>query len=397
MISWTKRPLRELTSKIGSGATPRGGNSVYGDYQTSFIRSQNVYDLRFEKEGLAHISPTAATELRNVAVEPNDVLINITGESVTRTCLVDSSVLPARVSQHVAIVRAQVGLLDPKFLLYSLLAPSAKLRLNSLSEAGATRRALTKGHLESFEIPVPPIDEQERIASVLGAFDELIETDKSLSVALIETARQTYAQLLQRSSTAPFDSVFEVIGGGTPKTSKPEYWNGETPWFAMTDLPDPKQAWVTTTAKHVTDQGVAKSSTRVLPVETVILTARGTVGRLALTAVPMCMNQSCYGIRSMKSLHGYYPWFTMEQLIADLRARAHGSVFDTITRGTLSGLNIPAPTDNEIANTDAVVRPLMRSALELIIEAQELSLKRDELLPLLMSGQVRVSDLEEVE
>jgi type I restriction enzyme S subunit len=105
--------LGDLTLKVGSGSTPRGGKSVYTDDGVAFIRSQNVYDNSFSFAGLARISDEAAHALRGVTVEAGDVLVNITGESVTRTCVVDPEALPARVSQHVAIVRPDPDLLDP--------------------------------------------------------------------------------------------------------------------------------------------------------------------------------------------------------------------------------------------------------------------------------------------
>lgn len=167
--------LGDVTTKIGSGATPRGGKGVYQQSGIAFIRSQNVYDGQFAFDGLARISDAAAESLRGVTVILGDVLINITGESVTRTTRVPNRALPARVSQHVAIVRPNLNALDPGFLLLALLAAPAKGRLNGLSSAGATRRALTKSHLEDTLIPLPPLADQHRVSRILDAINGLEE------------------------------------------------------------------------------------------------------------------------------------------------------------------------------------------------------------------------------
>lgn len=149
---WHVTNLKSMTSKIGSGATPRGGSEVYLDEGISLIRSQNVYDSAFIWDGLARISDEAARQLSNVEVQQDDVLINITGASILRTCVVDPQVLPARVNQHVAIIRAKDGN-AARYLHLHLLQPETKAYLMGLN-AGASREAVTKGHLES----VPVID-----------------------------------------------------------------------------------------------------------------------------------------------------------------------------------------------------------------------------------------------
>jgi type I restriction enzyme S subunit len=151
---WKVRRLSEITSKIGSGATPRGGSAVYLDEGVAFIRSQNVYDHMFAWEGLVRISDDAAVQLRGVTVQQNDILFNITGDSILRTCIVDPAALPARVSQHVAIIRTN-NAMPPHFVHQYLVRLETKDYLSGL-DAGATRKAVTKGHLESICLVIPP-------------------------------------------------------------------------------------------------------------------------------------------------------------------------------------------------------------------------------------------------
>ena len=161
---WMEKRLGEVCAKIGSGATPRGGRSSYCATGVSLIRSMNVYDHAFEYKDLAHISNDQANELDNVTIENQDVLINITGASVARCCVVPNDVLPARVNQHVAILRiGNRTVLESEFLCYSLITPANKHLLLGIGEAGSTRQALTKSDLSNFVIQIPPIKLQREI------------------------------------------------------------------------------------------------------------------------------------------------------------------------------------------------------------------------------------------
>ena len=184
--------LKEVTIKIGSGSTPRGGDSTYINEGISLIRSQNVHDFVFSTAGLAFINEGQAFELKNVTLESNDILVNITGDSVARVCKVPDNVLPARVNQHVAILRCNVEKLTPDFLLYYLLQPQVKNDLLSLSSSGATRKALTKGMLEELSITLPPLPEQEAIAEILSSLDDKIELNLQTNKTLEEMANALY-------------------------------------------------------------------------------------------------------------------------------------------------------------------------------------------------------------
>ena len=151
---WGAVSLKELTLKIGSGATPRGGKDVYVKEGIAFVRSQNVYDSQFIWDGLAHITAEQGEELANVGLMRGDVLLNITGASILRTCIVDPGVLPARVNQHVAIIRPKPGIPN-RFLHLHLLQKSTKNYLLGMN-AGGSREAVTKGHIESVPILFPP-------------------------------------------------------------------------------------------------------------------------------------------------------------------------------------------------------------------------------------------------
>ena len=191
---WPTRQLKEITSTIGSGATPRGGKNVYKLEGTSLIRSLNVHDFSFSETDLAFIDGKQAGELDNVTVQKDDILLNITGASVARCCMVNPKHLPARVNQHVAIVRVCPSEAEAKFVFYTINSPHHKSRLLALAQGGATREALTKKTIKEFDIPLPPLSIQRRIAGILSAYDELIENNQR-RIRILETmARALYRE-----------------------------------------------------------------------------------------------------------------------------------------------------------------------------------------------------------
>lgn len=171
--------LKDLCDKIGSGATPRGGKEAYEKEGISLIRSQNVLDFSLSFEGLAYINEAQAEKLNNVIVEPQDVLMNITGDSVARACIVDKTILPARVNQHVAIIRPNEKKILSSYLLYYL--QMKKRYLLQLAAGGATRNALTKGMIEELEIELPIIEIQRKIVAVLDDIQKKIQYNSNIN------------------------------------------------------------------------------------------------------------------------------------------------------------------------------------------------------------------------
>ena len=187
--------LKDVCIKIGSGSTPRGGSSVYLDKgSTTLIRSQNIYNNSFEYNGLVFIDDNAAEKLRSVEVKENDVLLNITGDSVARCTIVPKEVLPARVNQHVCILRANDVYLDYFFLKSFLVNSKMQDIMLSLAKSGGTRAALTKGMIENLEITLPSIEEQKAISKILSDLDEKIETNNKINKKLEEMAQAIFKQ-----------------------------------------------------------------------------------------------------------------------------------------------------------------------------------------------------------
>ncbi|KAF3983448.1 MAG: restriction endonuclease subunit S [Methylococcales symbiont of Hymedesmia sp. n. MRB-2018] len=136
--------------------------------------------------------------------------------------------------------------------------------------------------------------------------------------------------------------IAEIIGGGTPKTSVPEYWNGDIPWLSVVDFNTGKK-YVSNTEKTITSLGLEKSSTKLLKDNDIIISARGTVGVLAMLDKPMAFNQSCYGMRAKENTTSDYLYYLLKNTVKHLQQASCGAVFDTITRNTFDETDIPFP------------------------------------------------------
>ena len=174
---WEIVSMKDVTEKIGSGATPRGGKGSYVQEGISLIRSMNIHDDRFVAKDLAKITDEQANLLNNVIVNEEDVLLNITGASVCRCAIVPSQILPARVNQHVCILRPKTTIIKSEYLHHCLISTNYKRMLFQLSGGGgATREALTKEQIKHLQIPIPPIEIQNKFARFIQSVNDLTQS-----------------------------------------------------------------------------------------------------------------------------------------------------------------------------------------------------------------------------
>lgn len=380
--------LADICSKIGSGATPRGGKEAYCEKGISLVRSQNVLDFSFSHDGLAFINNEQAAKLSNVEVFDGDVLLNITGDSVARACIMDSAFLPARVNQHVAIVRGKKSHVLNRYLLYFL--QWQKGYLLQLASAGATRNALTKGMLEQLEIDLPSLDEQKRIVAILGALDDKIELNNKINENLEQQATALFNNFYDQAETEiSFTDVIQILGGGTPKTGESGYWGGKIPFFTPKDIGSP---YTLNTEKTITEAGLARCNSRLYPINTVFVTARGTVGKVGMAGVPMAMNQSCYALVG-KGIHQLLVYCYTLKVIDRLRHKASGAVFDAVTTKDFESEHIMRLPESIEKVFLCAAEPMYQAILSNSIENQKLAGLRDALLPKLISGEIDVSGI----
>ena len=408
-MNWTEANLGTLTLKIGSGATPTGGGSSYKQTGISLIRSQNVYDFEFALDGLAFIDEQQAARLHNVELQPDDILLNITGDSIGRCCIVPKSILPARVNQHVAIIRTN-GRIVPRFLLYYINSPRQKQELLSKAH-GATRNAFTKGLLEQFAVRFPSLPHQRGISEILGSLDDKIDCNRSINDLLLKMALTLFQHWfvdfgpfkkrgLQDSDIGPIPKGWAaqpildcctLLGGGTPKTSVDEYWNGDVLWTSAKDVSQCGAAYLLDTERKITRLGVENSATQILPKGTVVIIARGaTTGKFAALGRDMAMNQTCYGLRGKDGFSQEWVYLMLADVVPTLQQAAHGTIFDTITTTTFQTTNIVVPPRPVLDAFADKVKPLFDQMLANLKENQLLAQTRDYLLPKLLSGEVEV-------
>ena len=411
MSEWKKVKLREVCSKIGSGATPKGGAMVYIDYGTSLIRSQNVYNLFFEYDGLSHITENAAEKLKSVTILPNDILLNITGDSVARTCIVPNNVLPARVNQHVAIIRPKDSILNSKFLVYYLASPSMQAHMLNLAVGkGASRNAITKAMIENFEVPCPSIYTQQRIAEILSRYDSLIENYQKQIKLLEESAQRLYKEWFidlrfpGHENTKIVDGVPEgwekkkigdvcilVAAGSTPSRRNNNYWEGGTiKWVKTKELQD---GWIFDTEEYITQDGYENASTKLYPPNTILMAiyASPTLGRLGILASKCCCNQAALGLVVNKEIVSWqWLFWKLFELRDEFNAIARGAGQQNISGIVVKEKEIIVPTKYTIDQFTGITSKLFDKQKKLQSQIHLLTEARDRLLPKLMSGEIAI-------
>ena len=377
--------LKELTTKIGSGSTPRGGKSAYIDSGIPIIRSQNIMDLSFHESGLAFISEEQAQAMEGVSVHLNDVLLNITGDSTARVAIWNRR-QQARVNQHVAIIRANPDQLDPYWLMYWLYSPEVKQHLLMLASSGASRAALTKGMLEQLELPDFSVRLQQSISAPLRVLDDKIAANQTSISKIDEILRAIWQKELSLSNIdVPLSSLASFINGkaftkGASGTGRVVVRiaemnsgiGGKTVFSDFDADPDNEVnpgdllfSWSGTliTKRWPYDQAIVNQHIfKVVP-----------NGQLDLWAL-------------RQAIDAQLEYF---QMIAAGKATTMGH----IKRGDLDQeVEVPAQMSEE---TNQLGNSLWRLATSLEIQNLQLARTRDELLPLLMSGRITVGEAED--
>ncbi len=434
---WVYIRLGDVCTKIGSGATPRGGSGVYLDSgEVSLIRSQNVYNDGFRHDGLVFLTEQHANGLSNVELQERDVLLNITGDSVARACQVDPKVLPARVNQHVAIIRPDPKHLSPLYLRYFLVSPLMQSHMMSLAGAGATRNALTKGMIEGFRVFAPAdIREQQGIACILGALDDKIELNRRRNETL-----EGMAQALFQSWFIDFDPVRAKASGSNPRGIKPELAELFPDTFVDSPLGAIPTGWQVGTIKEFAARiqyGLTTSATQEPggPQFLRITDIRG--GTVDWNNVPYCdatdvdrekyriedgdifvartgasTGENVYLVDPPSSVFAsYLVRFQFKEkgysrIVAEfMRSPAYfefvkssigGSAQPNANAQTLAGASLVFPHERTADRFYTLVRPfdLQRSTQDK--ESRTLAALRDTLLPKLISGELRVPDAERI-
>ena len=398
--------LGDICSKIGSGSTPSGGKEAYQGGGYKLIRSQNVHDLAFCWDGLAEINEVQAIKLKNVTVEANDVLLNITGDSVARSCIVPSEILPARVNQHVAIIRPNPNILDSYYLL-SYLQVNQQYLL-ALASTGATRNALTKRMIEKLTIPLMPLPAQRKIASILSSYDSLIENNTKRIRLLEQMAENLYKEWFVRfrfpghENTEFVDGLpkgwaikkikdcYNTCSGGTPNREKAEYYiNGNIPWIKTGEIQD---SIILDTEEKITSDALKHSSAKLLPQNSLLMAMYGVnIGKLGILTKQMSCNQAaCAFLPNEENNTFYYLFFYLKSIREYLLNIGFGAAQQNLSQTLIKNIRIILPSKDIINCFEQKINRLYKQIEILQRQSALLTRQRDLLLPRLMSGKLEV-------
>ncbi len=376
--------MKDICTKIGSGATPKGGNNAYIEEGTALIRSQNILDFSFSYNGLAYINDEQASKLNGVTIKEDDVLLNITGDSVARACMVDNSVLPARVNQHVCIVRGNKSRVLSSFILYFLQMKKPELLM--MASSGATRNALTKGMIEELEVELPSLEKQERMVSLLDNLQNKISKNNQINRNLSEQAMALYKKMTIDASEECIEGVLsdvaEIVMGQSPKgDTYNEDGDGTVFYQGRAEFGDrfPTRRLFTSAPKRLAKEN------------TVLISVRAPVGDVNVAYEECCIGRGLCSVGS-KDNHQSFVLYTMYSLKDQFDIyNGEGTVFGSINKDSMNGMSIQIPNKALMDKFEEIVSPMDAVIKANYEENCRLIAMRDNLLCKLMSGELDVS------
>lgn len=407
---WDVGELKDFCSKIGSGATPRGGSNVYVNSGIAFIRSQNVYDEGFKTEGLVFIQDSDAKKLNSVEVKKNDILFNITGDSICRCCIVPDSVLPARVNQHVSIIRTN-NKLYYKFLYCYLCLNRTKETLLSF-DAGGTRKAITKGNLEKLLLPLPSYIEQTRIGDFIGLINDKIDLNHQMNSTLEQIAQTLFkhwfidfefpdengnpykssggrmvdselGEIPEGWEVKPIDEVADFLNG----LALQKYPAENDDYLPVIKIRELKQG-----ITEVTDKASSKIEEKyIINDGDILFSWSGSLECCIWCNGKGALNQHIFKVTSSNYPKWfYYLWINNYLPYYRHIAKGKATTMGHIQRHHLSETFTLVPPPEILKKMDKIMDPLFEKIINNSLQARFCSNLRDSLLPKLMSGKIRV-------
>ena len=384
MVEWETTTLEKCTDILGDGLHGTPQYTDDGDY--AFINGNNFMNgeilikkdtkrvdySQYEK----YKKPLTS---RTLFVSINGTLGNV-GMYNSEKIILGKSACYFNVKESV----------DRDFIYYVVSSPKFRQYLER-SATGTTIKNISLKQMREYEFLLPPIEDQKQISSVLKMIDERIKNNRRINENLLQQAVAVFDKFYDTSTNQqPFTGLINVLGGGTPKTGNPEFWDGSIPFFTPKDAGTP---YTFKTEKYITESGLEHCNSRLYPQNTAFVTARGTVGKISLAGFPMAMNQSCYALTS-GIVDPLLVYFYTLKAVTSLKHKASGAVFDAIVTRDFDGemINILSDADSKAALS--IIKPMMESIHNNSKENIRLFAVRDTLLPKLISGEVDVSTLD---
>jgi type I restriction enzyme S subunit len=346
------------------------------------------------------------TRYAHFAVEENDIVVASSGNTYGKVGRIRAEHLP--LMMNTSVIRFHSGdksRLDDDFLYAWLRSPEFISQVEGFVTGGAQPN-FGPTHLKQMSISLPAIPLQKRIADVLSAYDYLIDNNRRRMALLEDAAQQLYREWFLRLRfpghehariisgvpdgwrKATAHTAMEVLSGGTPKTTNPDYWNGGIPFYTPKDAVD--SSYVMDTERSVTEVGLKNCNSRLYAPNTVFISARGTVGKLNLASQPMAMSQSCYALVGKGYVSQFFLFCALKEAIEHFKQHAVGAVFDAIVVDTFKLIPFMVPDERKVRLFEEAVAPVFRQIANVMKQNQRLRAARDLLLPRLMNGEIAV-------
>lgn len=401
MSEWKDVRLGDLCYKVCSGGTPKSTCSAYYDGGTiPWLNTKEInYNRIYQTE--SHITEEGLNNSSAKWIDANSVIVAMYGATAGRVAVAK---IPMTTNQACCNLMIDKSKADYNFIYYYL--NNNYKHLLSMAN-GAAQQNLNAQVIKDFIVSLPEIDEQHRISSFLSSLDDKIAVNHRICENLEAQAQALFkhwfidfapfkngkfveselGMIPEGWRVGKFTDIFDLGSGGTPKTSEKLYWeDGSIPFFSPKDV---NGVYCFDTEKHITEKGLNNCSSSLYSKNTVFITCRGTVGKVAMAAVPMAMNQSNYAILSNKGYSQYFAYLMTVSIVKKLKFKANGAVFDAITSKDFKE-QIIIPNLNVVNRFDSIIQPIFDNILNIGFENLRLSSLRDALLPKLMSGQIKV-------
>ena len=387
---WNTSAIANICKVVTDGSHTSPKSVSHGKYMVS-VKDFTPYGFDFN--GCRQISFADYEKLKSSGCVPQkgDILIGKDGARYFEDIIIyNQDEAPALLSS-IAILRCDEEKVIPEYLYYLLKTPSFKKDVKDTYGSGSAIPRIILKDFKRMKVEYPSIEKQRQIVSILHDLDAKIFNNQKVNDNLEQQAAALFSSLYNRSNTeVRYTDLIQILGGGTPKTGETAYWNGNIAFFTPKDVGTP---YTFITEKTITEEGLSHCNSRLYPVNTVFVTARGTVGKVGLSGVPMAMNQSCYALVG-KETHQLLVYFYTLKVVDKLKHKASGAVFDAITTRDFESEQIMKLSDDDARAFLCVAEPMFQDILNNSIENLRLSTLRDFLLPKLMSGEIDVSNIQ---
>ena len=392
-MSYETYRVADLIDEIAMG--PFGSNikvSCFVDSGVPVLNGSNLEGFSLSEKAFRYVKEEKADSLNKANAHRGDIVITHRG-TLGQIVFIpqDSRYDRYVISQSQFRVRCNDKVL-PEYLVYYFHTPIGQYKLlSNASQVGVPALARPSSTFQQIEVMLPELSIQKRVVEIITTIQRKIENNQELNDNLEQQAAALFSSLYNRSNTeVRYTDLIQILGGGTPKTGETAYWNGNIAFFTPKDVGTP---YTFITEKTITEEGLSHCNSRLYPVNTVFVTARGTVGKVGLSGVPMAMNQSCYALVG-KETHQLLVYFYTLKAVDRLKHKASGAVFDAITTRDFDSEQIMKLSDDDAKAFLCVAEPMFQEILNNSIENLRLSTLRDFLLPKLMSGEIDVSSVQ---